>query len=70
MFRGNILKSILWDKAFESTSIIVHWLFVYLTYHFTNEREKEREREREKERKREMNLNTSSVGSLPSNNSA
>ena len=57
MFRGNILKSILWDKAFESTSIIVHWLFVYLTYHFTNEREKEREREtegeREKERKRE-----------------
>ena len=70
MFRGNILKSILWDKAFESTSIIVHWLFVYLTYHFTNEREKEREREREKERKREMNLYTWSMGSLPSNNSA
>ena len=36
MFGCDINRSILSDKAFQSLSFVIHCLFVYLTYRFTN----------------------------------
>ena len=36
----DINRSVLSDKAFQSYSCVIYWIFVYLTYHFTNARSK------------------------------